>query len=271
MALFGEKYGDVVRMVEIGEGEYSRELCGGTHVRSTAEIGPFRILSETSSAANVRRIEAVTGPAAVELLREHDRLLGEIAASCARAPRTPPRPCARSPSERKALEKALKQGGGAARPRPVDVDALAARRRGVDGAQRARRGGRGRRREGAARRCSTASRAGSADARDRARHAPAEGRVHLVASVAPGARRARRQGRRGRQGRGRGRRRRRRRARHDGAGRRARPREARARRSTRARPRSRRRSPRRLARPWSSRAMRVLGARLRQRALRLRA
>src|SRR5207237_4954079 len=79
MALFGEKYGDVVRMVEIGGGEYSRELCGGTHVRSTAEIGVFRILGETSSAANVRRIEAVTGPVAVQLLRDHDRLLGDVA------------------------------------------------------------------------------------------------------------------------------------------------------------------------------------------------
>src|SRR5205807_8864954 len=80
MALFGEKYGDVVRMVEVGEGNFSRELCGGTHVRSTAEIGAFHILSETSSAANVRRIEAVTGPASVELLRERARLLSEVAA-----------------------------------------------------------------------------------------------------------------------------------------------------------------------------------------------
>ena len=85
MALFGEKYGEVVRMVEVGEGEYSRELCGGTHVRSTAEIGAFRILHETSSAANVRRIEAVTGPVAVELLREHDRLLGDVADAAAHA------------------------------------------------------------------------------------------------------------------------------------------------------------------------------------------
>src|SRR5207247_9908169 len=78
MALFGEKYGDVVRMVEIGDGSYSRELCGGTHVRSTSEIGLFKITTETSSASNVRRIEALTGPGAVHYMRERDWLLHEI-------------------------------------------------------------------------------------------------------------------------------------------------------------------------------------------------
>ena len=79
MALFGEKYGDIVRVVQIGDGSWSRELCGGTHVRSTAEIGVFKLTAETSSAANVRRIEALTGPEAVGLLRRHDALLSEAA------------------------------------------------------------------------------------------------------------------------------------------------------------------------------------------------
>ena len=56
MALFGEKYGEIVRMVEVGDGDFSRELCGGTHVRSTAEVGAFLVTHETSSAANVRRM-----------------------------------------------------------------------------------------------------------------------------------------------------------------------------------------------------------------------
>jgi len=79
MALFGEKYGEVVRMVEVGEGEFSRELCGGTHVRSTAEIALCKITSETSSAANVRRIEALTGPGAVAHMRERDQVVDELA------------------------------------------------------------------------------------------------------------------------------------------------------------------------------------------------
>ena len=77
MALFGEKYGDVVRVVEIPS--LSVELCGGTHVRNTAEIGLIRIVSEGGVAAGVRRIEAVTGPRAFQFLADRERALVQVA------------------------------------------------------------------------------------------------------------------------------------------------------------------------------------------------
>jgi alanyl-tRNA synthetase len=76
MALFGEKYGEWVRVVEV-EG-VSRELCGGTHVANTAEVGIFKIFSEGSSAANVRRVEAITGPTAIDYFRERESQLREV-------------------------------------------------------------------------------------------------------------------------------------------------------------------------------------------------
>jgi alanyl-tRNA synthetase len=124
LALFGEKYGDEVRVVSMGlddEKHFSTELCGGTHVRRTGDIGLFKIVSEGAVAAGVRRIEAMTGEGARAYLTREENLLLETAASLKAAPGDVPARVAGLIEERRKLERelaearrALASGGGAA-------------------------------------------------------------------------------------------------------------------------------------------------------------
>jgi alanyl-tRNA synthetase len=87
IALFGEKYGDKVRNITIGEKHiFSNELCGGTHVENTGEIGTFIITNESSVAAGIRRIEAITGRRAYNFIQDRFRILDEVAASLSASP-----------------------------------------------------------------------------------------------------------------------------------------------------------------------------------------
>ena len=113
MALFGEKYGDVVRVVSIPE--FSMELCGGTHVRNTAQIGVFKIIAETGVAAGVRRIEAVTGPGAYQAFRGDTRTLHRVAELLKTPVESIEKRVAGVLEERRVLERRLEEamrGGG---------------------------------------------------------------------------------------------------------------------------------------------------------------
>ncbi len=111
MALFGEKYGDEVRVVSMGESDegknFSVELCGGTHVGQTGEIGVFKIISESAVASGVRRIEAVSGAAAFDHLRNQENTLLDAAAALKVAPADLKTRVTALMSDRKAMEKEL--------------------------------------------------------------------------------------------------------------------------------------------------------------------
>ena len=111
MALFGEKYGDEVRVVSMGDegkdGRYSTELCGGTHARRTGDIGGFKIVAESAVAAGVRRIEAVTGPAFLAWAQGQEDLLGRAAEVLKAAPADIPARIAGLIEDRRKLEREL--------------------------------------------------------------------------------------------------------------------------------------------------------------------
>ncbi|HVZ01866.1 MAG TPA: alanine--tRNA ligase [Dongiaceae bacterium] len=146
MALFGEKYGDEVRVVSMGgrdedeHKEFSTELCGGTHVRRTGDIGFLKIVSESAVGAGLRRIEAVTGAAAEKYVAEQQKIVAEAAAALKAVPQEVSHRIVSLLEERKKLERELADarraiavggvgasGGGASQAKDVNGVKLAAR------------------------------------------------------------------------------------------------------------------------------------------------
>jgi alanyl-tRNA synthetase len=130
MALFGEKYGEEVRVLSMGRGNYSVELCGGTHVNATGDIGLLRIVSESAVSSGVRRIEALTGEAARQWLVGREEALKAVAGTLKTAPEEVEARVAALVDERKRLERELAEakkqlalgGGGDAAAATADED-----------------------------------------------------------------------------------------------------------------------------------------------------
>jgi len=129
MALFGEKYGEEVRVLSMGRDAYSVELCGGTHVRATGDIGLFRIVSESAVSSGVRRIEALTGEAARQWVVGREEALKAVAAALKTAPEEVEARVTTLLDERKRLEreladakKQLALGGGGSAPASADEE-----------------------------------------------------------------------------------------------------------------------------------------------------
>lgn len=142
MALFGEKYGEKVRVLTVNgtDGVFSKELCGGTHVRATGDIGSFKILSDEAIASGTRRIRAVTGKGAFERFQESENLLAEAAARLNAAPKQLPETVERlqaqireQQKEIERLKLRLAQGGGTAEDQISEINGLKLLVRRVEG------------------------------------------------------------------------------------------------------------------------------------------
>jgi alanyl-tRNA synthetase len=144
MALFGEKYGDEVRVLSMGKlddgGDYSVELCGGTHVKRTGDIALFKIVGEGAVAAGVRRIEALTGEAARHYFLEQEGMLQAAADVLKAQPKEVPQRITTLIEERRKLERELSElrkqlatGGGSGGPQVKDVNGVKYAARSLDG------------------------------------------------------------------------------------------------------------------------------------------
>jgi alanyl-tRNA synthetase len=146
MALFGEKYGDEVRVLSMGSDEgrtYSTELCGGTHARRLGDIALFKVVSESAVAAGVRRVEGVTGAGALAYLNEFHRVAREAASVIRSTPSELPERITQLMDERRKLERELSEarrqlamgggGGGNADDGVQDINGVKLMARALEG------------------------------------------------------------------------------------------------------------------------------------------